>query len=301
MAIKNWILDDPITPDDLNRLELAIAQANLGGTTTGTATNLTAAIDGFTLVDYASAVIKTHVDLNANATLNVNGAGAVPLFTSNGTPVSAGTVKAGSVIQVIYNASNSRFYILGGGGVGYEPVNKAGDTMTGSLKIDTTIPYILFTEHSAGHDNEQIRIVSNSGQLLIQDLGNNGVWTKDIIKINRATGETLFNGYVVRTGLNTLDDGFGNTNLVTTFTATIPTTGWTGSAPYTITLPVTGLRATAPPNIGLVLDANVTTAKAQKAAAGNVSKIITAADSITVTCFDAIPTTAIPIQIVQVR
>lgn len=86
-----------------------------------------------------------------------------------------------------------------------------------------------------------------------------------------------------------------------TYTATITTT-WTGTAaPYTQTVTVSGILAADTPIVDAVLSTTVATARLQLAAWGLVSKISTAANSITITCLDSKPITAIPIQLKVVR
>lgn len=87
---------------------------------------------------------------------------------------------------------------------------------------------------------------------------------------------------------------------VETYTATISTT-WSGSGPYTQTVDITGITSTDTPIVDLVLDSDTDIALNQLEAWGCVSKIETATDSITVTCLEDKPTTAIPIQLKVVR
>lgn len=85
------------------------------------------------------------------------------------------------------------------------------------------------------------------------------------------------------------------------YTATISTT-WSGtSAPYTQAVTVTGMLAADKPFIAPVLSTTVATALLQKEAWNQVGKIDTAANKITVTCYEEKPTIAIPIQLMVVR
>ena len=80
-------------------------------------------------------------------------------------------------------------------------------------------------------------------------------------------------------------------------TATIGTS-WTGSsAPYTQTISVSGVTANDKPIICPVYSTTNSTAIAQQQAWNMIGKITTNNGSITVTCFEEKPTTAIPIQI----
>lgn len=85
-----------------------------------------------------------------------------------------------------------------------------------------------------------------------------------------------------------------------TYTATLSTT-WSGSGPYTQTVSVAGMLAADNPIADVVLSATTATAKAQLEAWGLVGRITTANGSITATCYDSKPTTAIPIQLKVVR
>lgn len=81
-----------------------------------------------------------------------------------------------------------------------------------------------------------------------------------------------------------------------TWTATITTT-WSGSCPYTQSVTVSGILASDMPHIMPVYSSDNATALAQKEAWACVSKAVTAANSITFTCFEDKPTVKIPIQI----
>lgn len=88
---------------------------------------------------------------------------------------------------------------------------------------------------------------------------------------------------------------------VETYTTTI-STSWTGSsAPYTQTVTVTGITSSDTPIVDVILSTTTSTALNQLEAWGCVSKIETETDSITVTCLEDKPTTAIPIQLKVVR
>lgn len=84
-----------------------------------------------------------------------------------------------------------------------------------------------------------------------------------------------------------------------TYTATIPTTGWTtyGSTDLkTVTVTVSGLTASDNGMVGLVQTGTESTDSAVREAFGAITRITTAANSITVYA-SAVPEVAIPIQI----
>ena len=88
---------------------------------------------------------------------------------------------------------------------------------------------------------------------------------------------------------------------VDTYTASVTAT-WVGaSAPYTQAVTVTGILADDDPIINPVYSATNATAILEKAAWGNVGKVETTADTITLTCFEEKPVTAFNLQLLVVR
>lgn len=88
---------------------------------------------------------------------------------------------------------------------------------------------------------------------------------------------------------------------VTTFTATIPATGWTGSAaPYTKDVTVAGILATDNPIADIVQTGTWATDEAMRENWGKIMRIVTVLGKITVTASE-VPTAAIQIQLEVVR
>ncbi len=85
------------------------------------------------------------------------------------------------------------------------------------------------------------------------------------------------------------------------YTATLPVSGWSSSAPYTQTVSVSGILSTDTPIADVVLNVVTSTAMTQISAWMCVSKIETANGSITATCFENKPEIDIPIQLKVVR
>lgn len=79
--------------------------------------------------------------------------------------------------------------------------------------------------------------------------------------------------------------------------ATIPTTGWSGTAPYTIAVNVPGLTDSRP-DTNPIYSATLATARLEKEAWNTISYIDCTVNTMTVTCLDEIPTTAINIELV---
>lgn len=82
-----------------------------------------------------------------------------------------------------------------------------------------------------------------------------------------------------------------------TYTATLTTGGWSSSAPYTQAVSVSGILSTDIPHVSPVYSNTLATALLEQEAWSLVSKAVTADGSITFTCFEDKPVTAIPIQV----
>ena len=85
------------------------------------------------------------------------------------------------------------------------------------------------------------------------------------------------------------------------YTGTLTSSGWTSAAPYTQTLSISGILSTDVPVVDVVLSSTSSTAISQTEAWSCVSKIETAAGSITATCLEEKPAIDIPIQLKVVR
>ena len=88
------------------------------------------------------------------------------------------------------------------------------------------------------------------------------------------------------------------------YTATLLAANWadvSGNAPFTQTVNVQGILSTDSPFVDVVLSSTTETAKSQLEAFGCLSKIETAAGSITATCLDTKPTIDIPIKLKVIR
>ena len=84
------------------------------GTTSGTATALTLAQDGFRLTDGACIRFKLHVDSGAAPTINVNGTGARAIMATKYKPMK--TTFAGTWCTAIYSETLGFFVLQGSGG-----------------------------------------------------------------------------------------------------------------------------------------------------------------------------------------
>ncbi len=85
------------------------------GVTAGNKSALTATVDKLTeLAEGMTVTLKLHTNIGSNATLNINGTGAVPIYTMNDRPVKIGS-RAGAYLNLVYNAELSRWYLIGDG------------------------------------------------------------------------------------------------------------------------------------------------------------------------------------------
>lgn len=85
------------------------------------------------------------------------------------------------------------------------------------------------------------------------------------------------------------------------FTATIPTTGWTTTAPYTVDVAIEGMLEADLPHITPVYTGTVDTDKAIQEAYNKLDNAKAEDGYLRVTAFNEVPTTAVPIQIEVVR
>lgn len=85
-----------------------------------------------------------------------------------------------------------------------------------------------------------------------------------------------------------------------TYTVTIPA-AWVGTGPYTQTISVPGILASDNPMVDIVLTGTASTDEARLEGWGLVSRIVTSAGSIAVTCYEDKPEVALPIQMKVVR
>lgn len=101
--------------------------------------------------------------------------------------------------------------------------------------------------------------------------------------------------------INELEERVTNSATLYKYQATIPTEGWSETAPYTIDITVEGLLETDTPDITVIQDTDVTIAQAQIEAWSKVSRIVTGTNKITCTCYEEKPEREIPILIKGVR
>lgn len=122
----------------------------------------------------------------------------------------------------------------------------------------------------------------------------------DTYDLEQVTGVVTELGTAINKAyLQPIEDYLGE--IVEHLTASIPTTGWSGSAPpYSRTITVLGMKNTDVPIVDTVMTGTFATDEAITGNWGNIYRITTGADSITVYAFE-IPEVEIPIQLKVVR
>lgn len=82
-----------------------------------------------------------------------------------------------------------------------------------------------------------------------------------------------------------------------TYTSTIPSTGWSSTAPYYVDVEVVGLSGNDSPIISPIYTGELATDQTIQEAWNKVTRIVASADKLRIYAFEEIPTTAIPINI----
>ena len=176
------------------------------------------------------------------------------------------------------------------------------NTKADGSQVLTDVPLgAIFTDtvytHPTTSGNKHIPSGGSAGQFLKYNADGTAVWS------DNSAGVTVNNTLTSTSTTEALSAAQGKAlkditnNMLALKTATITTT-WTGSsAPYTQSITITGVTANDEPWIQPVYSTTNATAIAQQTAWNLIGKIVTGANKITVTCFGAKPTTAIPIQL----
>lgn len=166
-----------------------------------------------------------------------------------------------------------------------DPSNYYNKTETDNLldtKVDKVIGKGLSTEDYTSEDKTKLANIESEANKTIVE------------QVTGSSTSSVMSQDAVTTQLNNK----ATTNL---YTATLPVSGWSASAPYTQTVSVSGILSTDTPIADVVLDVVTSTAMTQISAWMCVSNIETADGSITATCFENKPEIDIPIQLKVVR
>lgn len=200
--------------------------------------------------------------------------------------------------------SVSRFGMDGSGAV--SSVNDKNPDPTGNVSIlAENIP----TSSGASVQtalNAAVKTVNSQG---VDDTGDVTIGAADIRTTSGATVEQELTGKQKKIEVSGLLKGNGSGDVskavagtdyqapVRSYTATIPASGWTGSAaPYTCNVIVTGLLAADKPVVDIVPSATYATAEAQMEAYGHIYRMVAQENKIVAYATDK-PTVDIPIQL----
>ena len=117
----------PELVDDTAKLGIGI-----GTCSTSSGNDLEVTLSGYKLVKNGMIAVTFENDVPANATLNVNGKGAKPIY-NEGSAIEADVIKAGKTVMFCYNGSQYVVTSLGGGAgelVEYISINLVSDVST---------------------------------------------------------------------------------------------------------------------------------------------------------------------------
>jgi hypothetical protein len=136
---------------------MAVVNAYTGGLPLGITT--------FTNGMFVILVVPTPGSNTGPATLAINGGAANNIVDGIGGPLSAGALGPGGIALLGWDGTNWRS-VLGGAGsaLGYVPVNKAGDTMTGALTVPTPLTITAPTAPGGAYVWPKALWVPNTGQ-----------------------------------------------------------------------------------------------------------------------------------------
>ena len=219
---------------------------------------------------------------------------------------------AGEVIDATLTA-----VIDGRAGIQGVKVNNTETTPDQNNKVDLTIPVVLQTTGDSTTNVMSQNSVTSALGGKVDAVQGKGLSTEDYTtaektKLSGIASEANKTVVVQTTGSSTTD--VMSQDSVTTqlnskattaqYTATLLAANWadvSGNAPFTQTVNVQGILSTDSPFVDVVLSSTTETAKSQLEAFGCLSKIETAAGSITATCLDTKPTIDIPIKLKVIR
>lgn len=181
-------------------------------------------------------------------------------------------------------------------------VGNVSDT-TSTVVSDTNIPVddreegkLYMIKNSEDGDNIYLALQDHTGK------NYNLITNATAVKYEGASKSTLFTADTnLEQVLDRIDDLLSEKVKMLTFYAAA-TANYSGSAaPYTQTVSVPGILATDEPLAGLIVDSNAATALNQEKAFGNVSRIETANNSVTLYCNKKKPEVPLNIRLVVFR
>lgn len=189
---------------------------------------------------------------------------------------------------------------------GVEALNKANTelpnastTTAGIVKLNNTVSSTSTTEAGTANSVKTAYDLANTANIKANTNGTTSV--AGIVKLNSAINSTSTTEASTPSAVKQAYDLANSKASTANYTATIGTT-WTGTvAPFTQTITVSGMLSSDTPFVFPVYSAINTTAILEDETWSMIGKITTATNSITVTCFEEKPVTALTIQLKVVR
>lgn len=271
------------------------------------------------------AVKFTAANTASNPTLNVNGTGAASIYME-GAAATSGCWAANEVCLFEYDGTywnlikTSKTTSLSELS-GTLPVNQGGTGATDAATARTNLGVTPANIGAATSDHSH-SLTSLSGTLSVAK-GGTGATDAATARSNLGItpgnigAATANHSHALTSMTGTLSIAKGGTGATTAaaalaalggatmnlYTASIPTSGWSGNSTngYTRTITVSGIKATDVPVVGVQLSSDAAAAKNQGAAFACINRITTAANSITCYAYSSAPKTAITIQLLVVR
>lgn len=271
--------------------------------------NSTATLDDHTS-KLASTVTLGHVKVGDNikvtsGVISINNAstsqkGVVQIVDDLTTNDSTKVLSA-SMGKTLKDAIDTIGTVVNGGSLGGITLADIPDSSMTARGLMTSAQYIKLNGISSGANFTSVENVLTSSSATSALSAYQGKIVND--KITTHTGDSTI--HVTPTEKSTWN-GYGSRihsleNSTANYTATV-STSWTGtSAPFTQSIPVSGITSTDNPIIFPIYNSNNNTAITEQETWLTIGKITTANNSITVTCFEEKPTTALNIQLKVVR
>jgi hypothetical protein len=144
-------------------------------------------------------LLRLHTAIGAGATLKINSEAAYPIYTATGEAITAGAA-AGSVLFLVLDLANSKFYLVGGIGSGTGGTNIVSSDLIDKIKIEADNTLSINTV--SGERIEGTVPDGTSGKLILGTSGKNFNGAADITltaaDIGALTSASL-NNYVQKT------------------------------------------------------------------------------------------------------
>lgn len=142
------------------------------------------------LIDMLYLIVRLNTDPADGALIKINTYAAIPIYTSDGQVFTSGT-KKGSIIPLVYNKTENRFYLIGGGGSKWivESLETKADKAVPPITTNVNTPMTKVTVNAQGivtkveqattadikHNDQTLEEKLDSISTDITNMGNEGV------------------------------------------------------------------------------------------------------------------------------